>query len=1531
MKQYLLLLRSSDFQKSGNIWTSNPINLYSNTSYKNYSNKRYAYGLDLIGDKTFVGTEVASPSHSLQHATPYGSNAVYVTNYGEVVYESATPNLLRFIDTSSRIDILSYKHVFTNIPGTFTPTFNIDIFESDDGDVSGPWLKSAIAADSNTLFIRDCKPFVKVQLEIYAPEIDINTLGLIFYLEVGIHDPSSPVISRSGKSILKRFPSWTSLFEDSADSATPELDIPSSAGGKFIAALTQDSLDLMADDVDLLSINAYINSADENALAWIFATYNVPSNVVSIKGDGIDLARVSSIEDFLDSRQTDYVYYHNLFDRKILTVRSFQSLTINDTQFDQEAQNVFNEFDEFGARVSLPRLYLESNLNYKKRILDVNKNVPTIESEGFKRTLRRELDIWRVYGSTPDSDYLGATPEIFEISDIEKSTPYFDDQGRPLDKFRSLVENINSKYPSNMGYVRWEEGVWDYAGLLGEGVGRVPAIYDVDASPFQEYYQGGVGDFEDGKLLLDQVDAATVSFSGSVELQALKQVSSIDDYAPISGVYGWYLKYLKSTPDYEAGGIKDGLGVALVYEVDLPPHDNYTTPSTFYANLNYLDRQDFYVGNRYSQDYSASPEYNYIRIFDQEGLSLDSITFRDKLYDDVYSNTEATPSSSSLSVYDAQQVRVFFNKKWVQASQNFVAIPVSDFRFAFNEATPVYVSQPSSSATANIASPNIDYINSNIRIGSEIYASTPGIFYTDILSSNYTINSLNQTGMGGISNYDIYTEDLVSSIIYPPDATLQALYINCAESTGLDINSSTPNLITSTGGLIEQVYLMPSSPNIEYTFYSGSSPYSSGYSNYFNSIEIDMSSTPAIAATPAFIRLSSNSINGYPFKVPVYESVTVQSTPNIYYGFIDSLNNTYKTSSEVENYYINNDKFLGKIDIDKQTFGLDASTPYLISSIEYKSTPSFIKAWSDGGIDGQPIEQYLTELFNDNQQATVNIYAERDDLSDAYRKLAIHTGWIYVDNNDYYVYSSPKTQNHNGKFFEIKLDETPKLGSPLIVNVNSNPYRNVVFEDSATPGKFSFYNKETVRSTGSESLYLAYENVSNLTVKDTVTGALLFTNIDSSTSTISPFSQATPAIADREYEVIYLVENAYHVEKDEYNSSLDIYESNIYFSSTPSANSAYQIIYEKDYLNKYMEIDLSLDQANNPISEGYVYISKDEYNFDLIQEYLSPKYIGDSLDDLMYLTIVSYDVNGNFKPGQTFRVYGDDITSIPEYITTNDNGLGYSIIQYSGDVPSTKISSSFTIQGIGAATPNGSSNSESDGYIKEVDFVIKKYNNFVMEIKASSVSKNVQADGITTINIAGRVYYHGAPFNHSIVLNWKQANTLYDLFENNSIVNYGSISTNSDGSFIIQGQIVAQTKENPNNWFVAIEVSDPNAVNQIIVSQEENISASDVTITGDIVYWYESYDNVHYANEQLPLNSNFTHVKQQNSELISTPNFLYDHARGQEVIRYSATPSWSIPRWVSLRRFDQYQMGIFGSTPNNIDGFAEVHPDHGEM
>lgn len=65
MKSYVLTLTNIHFTKNGKVWTSEPIDLYDNSSYTNFSTLRSRYGLNTFGDYTFVGNEVltsATPS-----------------------------------------------------------------------------------------------------------------------------------------------------------------------------------------------------------------------------------------------------------------------------------------------------------------------------------------------------------------------------------------------------------------------------------------------------------------------------------------------------------------------------------------------------------------------------------------------------------------------------------------------------------------------------------------------------------------------------------------------------------------------------------------------------------------------------------------------------------------------------------------------------------------------------------------------------------------------------------------------------------------------------------------------------------------------------------------------------------------------------------------------------------------------------------------------------------------------------------------------------------------------------------------------------------------------------------------------------------------------------------------------------------------------------------------------------------------------------------------------------------------------------
>ena len=1737
MKQYLLLLKSGDFNKSGNTWASNAINLYSNNQYVNYSYHRSRYGLNLIGDNTYVGTEITSPSYNLDPATPLSDNAIYVTNIGEIVYEPATPSLLRFVDTTSRIDVLAYRHVFTNLPGTEVPTFNIQMYESD--SENGPWLKSSLSYDSNVIFIRNCKPWIKIELEIFAENININDLGLLFYLEIGIHTPTSAVISEKTRNILKRFPTWMDLYADSENPATPSLKIPSSTAGKFLTALLQESIDDFDNQLSLYDINHYISSANEDMTAWAYVCYNVPVNVLSVIGDGIKLIQADSLEVLYRSKATDYIYYYNIIDKQIISLRQFNQISINSQNFEQYPIQIFNDFDEFGLRMGLARLFLESNARYKKRILDVSQNLPVSSADGFKRTVRRELDIWKAYGLEPDSSYLGATPDIIEVSDMEKTTPWFSFSGKPLQPFIDIVRNLNEKYPSNYGYVKWNEGYWDYGGIDGEGISRLPAIYDVDNISSPQYYQPGVGDFSDARLILESDEKSTISFSGLVKVSGtyLDGVEKI--HSPITVDYNWYLSYLRTVPDYTAGradmsrylysyrvnyvanpsfevntfgwsattgttlsrttadkyiGIASlqaqsttatstttrvesatpitvqplkrytvsayakllqgndrqigiglrwlnsagtelsagtsinnfvfgedwkrisftgeapalaasakvalfnqlsnastlnyslfdavlfevvpdnvlgigslgqvppedyfdasynpvnnlyyktywtgtahnsyskidkyvDIGVGLTYEIQTKVHGQYPTPTTFYANLNYLSRDDFYVGNRFLASHPSSPEYNLIRVFNDDGYTVSSLTFRDKQYNNVYYNTVASPNINSINFSDVSSVKIVFsNGGWNYVSSSYdKSLPTANYRASFTKSTPstVYYVQPEYASQAVLSSPSFTYKDANIKIGSTVYATKSELSETQKIKSALVLNNSNDLTSTGVQNYILYTNTLLDKLVYPLDATPVSLYIDTIKPSTIPYFNGTEFINNIYGGVTidpydGQRYLVPSSPNIVYNKYNSLGEKIDSQ-QYFDSVIIDY------YATPSYMIIESATSSYYPITYPIYKSFDLSTTPGIFSGYIDSLDNVYKNNEEIGNTFFNSDDFLSKIYISKKSFNLDDNIEYNIKDVQIISDTKFINAFVT---NKDELISDTDTAFRANAVNSFDLRIKKDPQEIAVNKPAIHTGWIYENNKEYYAYSDPITESATGRFFSLKLQNTPRSGAPIIVKVGENEYRNAVISNSATPDLASFINLETVYGNKNNALYLAYENIDQITVQDSHTGIVMFKDLDSATGYTECFSDATPSVEGRAYYVEYRLKDSWHVDKNVYNSSTDQYESFIYFSSTPNTNQVYAITYENSLNDNTLPIDLSISPSVNPIDEGYVYMSTKDYDFSTAELKLSPSNISNSKDDLMYLTVISYDSNNNFKPGQTFKISGSLISATPQYVTTNDNGLASAIIRYAYTGNEYYESGSIEVSGVGSTTPNGSVNSSSQNYSKSIPFNINIKQPSILKVKAIPSSLIINSGEDASISINGQMYWKGQPWQKSMPVAWNKARTLVDLFA--ATPDYISY-TNSEGFFSISNVATAQDTATPGYWFARVSVNNPDYVEQLLVEDGEIVSAQDLTISGDIIYWYESYDTVQYSEEALtPLPNIYTSNKQQNSNIISTPNFVYKHSDSNTIIYNNSTPNWRPPRWVPLSRFDQYQMGILGSTPNTISNYDALHPDYEE-
>jgi hypothetical protein len=1544
MKQYILALRSLDFIKSGKSWSTESIDLYNNKFYTNYSIARSRFGVDELGDRTFVGTEIihdATPS-----VTVLGETAEIITNYGEIVKQAGvisynvfdydedsgqyiiftledgedpyyvlqgvqTAELFRFVDTSSKIDILTYKGAFTNINAKDAPTFTVKVYEGDTPE--GPWMLSSISSDVGTLFISDAKRYSRFEVEIESQlePSDVENFGFVLLVQISIAHPIPPVLSNTAKNILARFPSWMKMYEDSMDQATPELYVPQTVAGKFVNALIADYPEDFERQKDIFGLDKSISTADTTQLSWIYSTTDVPPSHISVMGeDNIRLSRLSNIEDLYDSRENDLCYYHNPVDREIFTVKLFQYLTIDGVIYNQNPLLRWNWFDEFGSRVGLKRLYLETNDNFRLRILDVYRNLPGVSSDSFKLTLRRELDLWSAYGSTPDSDYLGATPEIMEIQDIENSTPYFSFAGNPQREFKDFVKNLNEKYPVNWGYVKWNNGFWDYAGENQTGVGRVKASYDDSASPFGNYYQAGVGDYNDALIMIKEPIESEIEFSSKFTAHGIRKTGVEDVYSPIAVNYEYYGSYYQTV--YENTSAIANFDYALI----LPPHGSHSTPSVYHATVNTSPT------NSYSPTHPSSPEYSIVKIFDAEGNSIDGIDFYDRVTGTLYNNTSATPATSKVNFYYATEL---------SATPMLGSV---DSHIKFADATPI---TSTIGSPVRITKPYFTSTSADIKVVSNKYDAVRKRFYTTPkIPGSLEINASNNTDVK--QDFTLDKNFIQNNIVFPPGSTPEYIHIDNSTPFGyVSIDGIyQSDTFKGFGGIaydpslkIDQV--IPSSPNIIASYLSpnfATPTAHPGYRDttgstvnyYFTSLLYPYGSTPT-----SIVFSSADSAN-YPFTADVWTEFTAQ-TDSIIDGTVNEFGVVRTDPDNKDENFSKNSNLIGRYDLSYSDFGIDAVNYRIkkiepvnnIDGVDLSLSKEFVYRNTDEDI------YFANSIIEDdsNNINGVEVSAQYEAKYDSY----IHTGWYSQNEEDHYIYSDPVEEAHVTPGFSLSLDAVALQGAPIIVQRNiatpgsltlnsATPeiLREVAFPDQATPTQLSLTNYETIYANASNNIYLGYEDVYDVTVVDAITGYTILSNGQTKTNEIQAFSSATPVVNGREYNVTYKVRNSYLIDNDYYDSSNQKYISRMQFDSTPSTVYSYDVTYESNYVNQSTPISLTVNPLQLWDQEGFVYLSHNDYDFSTAIASLKPEYIIDDGDDYTVITIQSIDVNGNSKPYQTFRITGPYITADSEYLTTDINGFGYTNVRYNGVIPSATPGSYIAVSGVANGSINAHANSQTQGYVTILNFdIITEYSmqNF---IKAIADTPSLRADGRSQQYIRGIISSGATPVSNNIIY-WRKGRTLYDIFTSKDYSNY--VRSDNNGNFSI-GPIEARSSKEPGYWMVAVE-SEHSATR----------SSTPLTVSGDIVYWSEKYDNLNYhSGDAILYNSNV--LLGSRDKMFATPNFTLNYHDASDATVYLATPNWLPPKWYPLDRAEQYQMGLLGSTPNVVSSYGKLMNDYEE-
>ena len=1329
----------------------------------------------------------------------------------------------------------------------------------------------------------------------------MQLFGFVLLVEVAIANPIPPVISSTTKKILSRFPSWMKLFEDSIEDATPDVQMPQTVAGKFLNALVSDSAENFEKQVNIYQLDRGISTADINQADWIYTCFDVPASISRVVGDGVVLSRVDSIVDLYDSLIDDYCYYYSGLDRNIITKKLFKTLIADSITYDQVPTLKWNWFDEYGARVGIKRLYLETNANFKNRILDVYKNPPGTTTEAIKKTLRRELDLWTAFGTTPDSNYVGATPEILEIEDIENSTPYFDFDGNPTDEFKRFVKELNEKYPVNLGYVKWGQGFWDYAGEKQTGVGRITASYE-ESTPLGDYYQPGVADADDAKIIIRE------PFENEIEINSrFKAIGSrfngIEDYySPIKVGYQYYGSYYQDYYDNESATLN------LRYMLDLPVHGSYATPTVFYSDV------IVYPKNKYSPTNQASPEFNVVNIFDQDGYAYKEYVFRDLLTNSLYLDTSATP--------DNNRVNYYYSTKAHATPQS----GSSNFRLEFYGSTPF---TETVNQSINLSTPNFNNGGANLKVLSKIYNVKRARFITDPkLSSEFLMNSINDTT--SIDDYVLDQQVIHNSLVFPPGATPEYVYIENVEPTGYEISDSiylSPEY-SGYGGLSQSNlidYLIPSSPNIiaQYVNANFATPdqhfgyidTDSGTVNYyFVELKYPYDSTPdSIVFTTG---LSSTPV--YPFKIDQWEYFEEFSTPMIE-GTINKNGVIRSDPNNWDETFTKNSNIVGRYSLTYDTFNLDKDNDY-IEKIEVVNDTDGVELYvSDQYVTVDYEESPLDWLSNTITEfdggilSGVQVSAKYNGIYSSY----INTGWYSQHEEDYYIYSTPISETFATPGFDLLLSDVIRQGAPIIINrLHASPTElmQVAFYDEASPTSISITNNEVIKANKSNNLYFGFEDIYNVNVYDSVTGYQVLSEAQSTSNYVEVFSQATPVVFGREYLTDYKVKNSYTVDNDYYDSNDHKYKTKIEFDSTPESFYSYEIIYEGSAFGHSTPISLEIDPMKIWDDEGFVYLSHSDYNFSSFEIKLSPNYISDNSSEIMFLNVISLDQNGNVKPYQTFSISGSLTTTNQAYYTTDINGFASARIYYSGPIPAVDSIGTIQISGIQNGSPNAHINSQTEGYQKQITFDITTIYNNSVDLRAISDNLVITADGVSENYIYGYVSEGATPAPDKVVY-WRKGRTVYDTFESTPYYDY--VTTDTSGKFTI-GPFTTNNGIEPGIWFVSVETENAATVNY-----------SPTTIAGDIVYWYEKYDNLNYYYENSLLYTSDV-LYGQSEDLYSTPIFTVNYNDGEYSTPYSSTPNWLPPKWYPLNRHTQYLMGLLGSTPYYVNSYSQLMNEYEE-
>lgn len=1527
MKTFIVPFDGSEFTKTQvndttASWISPIWDLYDNNVYTNWATRRANYGTDLLENGIYTG---------LNRIDDQTTEIGYIET--DPLYDPNT----RFVDTAGNIDIMTWVLQEVEAPFEADVNFSLNVYTSDHLDglsVGGvptePYSDWAVktARQGQDLLIINSPRYAFFEL-VLETEPGINTDAIEFLMGIILEVDSSVVNGYFSKTLalLNNFPEWMTMREiENTSAATPIDATPSSLGGKFLNAVAGEPLTDLASKLQYEQYQHYIDTVDTSQLAWAYKVDNAPPYVLSVRySETKKLMQCASLAEFYACTEDDEVYYWDIQTRRIFFTKHWDFILVlglNDVETYDSPEiipyHVWNHIDDIGAAVDLFRLTeeLESNDSFRKRIKDVYANRPGTGIEAFKKALRRELNLWlHMDGATPDSDYIGATPTVLEIEDLERESKYFDPDGMPTDVFLSLIDQLARDYPVLWGYFDYNQAFWDPDGLERKGIKTIDRRFD--ATPMAEQYlDSGVGDVNDLYLFKPAEYSVPQEFTANLKIKGReKDIQS--QYAGLAfdvSVYG--------QADIEMFDPEELTGN---FTIELTTSD--ATPVVYYSNITVTST---------NQDATPSASVNSWSLVDwvtANGFTNNFYQFFNKATNELYVNGDATPSSGQIDLSTINIVTVKPGHYDWDTSSYVDAPTFSKYKLWFEDDSGVVLGQGGSSIS--IEKDPYDYLTAT----------------GDLIFQSQVVNYLGYVADSWVSDNFLFNIKVDGAL---PDFTQQ------------DFTLDIPNINWPTGSLNREIVMRLETLSSEE--YGAFTDPNAATPMFFNDtyINVDGDNTwtdgryKFLSSSTTSVIFSSNPGIGYPIDMPIW-TLFEASYNDVISGTVDS-NGPWR-DGEPQLYGANNE-ILEFLNLTRSDFGLPETTDYIITWIGIESVDNNnVICWLDSNtiqpavtFDGETdfnisypdnvvVESYdedtLAYIFSSFPfKAKLKLNVNRE----WYPKL--HSGWFYDDVDNFYVYAQRNTETTTQATYTL-LNGPNRQGAPIIVtdDTGSNTLRQIHFWtlDQFGEPQLTTTNTEIVNGNNTSNLYASYENIYNITVTDLTTNESI--TLGSTSSSTNEIELPSVSNFDHRYQLTYKVVQSFIFNNDHLDGATPA--AQIMFDATPSTYgySHYIINYETSLYDPATPIPVPLNTLHTDFSEGFLYIDHDVYDLHRIEIKVSPSQVLAINEDYLLVTLEAYDRFGNPKPNIEINLYTNFGTLEPTVVTTDRDGRAYAIL----DSQIWNDATPFDPSPATPALPDPIANSYPQGLIlaeSGSNNAITAFDIHRVKLPQNQIIAVMESDHIlcnsSATHIFGRLLDNNKQPIASATIYWRKARTVYELFNS---IDYSQDSA-TPGQVGIAGQVITDSagrftigpfnsNEEPGYWLVSVEN---------LTEGSWPFEQSDPNLIGDIVYWYE-YPDVTISID--PVTGQPPYPIQRATPSWQIPNYTFgsvfpvtldeeDFLAGE-----SATPSiqWNPPIWYAIDKYKQYHMGLsamqgYFNEDNYGDGFdfaTPSYPDYKEL